>query len=388
MPEDRPDHVARSLIADLASGGELVDDGEFSLDAAQALAKLRERQLADAHAWVLRVVEAAVLSGAAPAAIELDRGDLVVELGALVLDRHELEQLFTHVLSEPRAGDPLERRTRHRAIQQLALAAVALLRLEARSMILESVDDAGAGHRLTITPEHALGQVEAIAGAKPGTRVRVDRRGGFDEERALVDRQCRLSATEIDFCGERIGVGIRTALFHLVGDPSELRGCGTVDIVDESGYAIGLAGMCKQPVQGMLTLVCNGVLLEQRLVDETGFVAVVDLDLPKDLGQTHARESPQLDALLAQVERARQELVARLEGQAKRAKPRRALKRRAPMGETHVPMLPTESAKITASIVAGAVGGALAIPFGGTAVLLAGMVVGVAAFFYVHKYEL
>jgi hypothetical protein len=59
-----PSGVAGSLLAELEAGGQLIDTGSFTIDSQQARAKLREYLLADPHAYVLLLVEAAVLGGA------------------------------------------------------------------------------------------------------------------------------------------------------------------------------------------------------------------------------------------------------------------------------------------------------------------------------------
>jgi hypothetical protein len=103
-----PPTVAGSLIAALEQGGELVEAGEFSIDAAQALVKLRDYQLVDPHGWVLLLIEAAVLAGQDPVTIPSE-GEFV-ELGPLELHADELEQLFARVFVDldgiaPTSGD-------------------------------------------------------------------------------------------------------------------------------------------------------------------------------------------------------------------------------------------------------------------------------------------
>ena len=63
------------LISDLRNEGEVVSEGRFTLDRDKAREKMRQFQLADPRAYVLELVQAAVLKGAAEIAFDIDADD-------------------------------------------------------------------------------------------------------------------------------------------------------------------------------------------------------------------------------------------------------------------------------------------------------------------------
>src|SRR5690606_7975830 len=82
------------LIAPCVAEGELDGTGNFTLDPAAALAKLREHQLADPTRFVLSWVRAAVLLGASAIDIGCDADDVHVGLEIEPLAEAEFDQLW------------------------------------------------------------------------------------------------------------------------------------------------------------------------------------------------------------------------------------------------------------------------------------------------------
>jgi hypothetical protein len=322
-PTETPS-VASSLIAALEQGGELVDAGEFSVDAGQALVKLRDYQLVDPHGWVLLVIEAAVLAGATPVSVPAE-GELVVELSPLELRADELEQLFAWVFIELEGieGDEWRRR---RALQQLALASNAVLGLELDELVIESIDLQGRGSRLRMTRAQPLGVLESIADAAPGTRVRVVGLAG-ERERQLVRERCRYTTHDIRIGDERISRGAVGALVddEFVQMREQVGWAGgrrTKPLIDAQGQTIGAHGKAYRVAsQPSLLIIANGVLIERVELDAapntelmSNFVAVVEIDLPRDLSQAKVRRGPEFESIVQAARSAATKLDRRPQG--------------------------------------------------------------------------
>lgn len=311
-----PAGVAGSLLAALEADGDLVDEGGFSIDGAQARAKLRDFLLAEAEAYVLLLVEAAVLGGADPVRVDSEGGVVSVELGALAFERAELEHLFAAVFAGPGGADDAERR-RRRVLQKLAHACNAALRLNPRAIIVESGPPEGSGLRLRLTPDDDRGVVESVELA-PGTRVRVEL-GALaavsvvtsaeleSREAELVRERCVYSPVTIQLGDERVSRGLREALYIEL-TPDDLSFAPRprkLEAIELDGRPIGWAALRysgKLPAE--LTIVTNGVLAErgtfgdQRRRAAPDFGAVVDVDLARDLGQNKLLRGPELERVM------------------------------------------------------------------------------------------
>lgn len=305
--------VTRSLVAELERGGELVDHGVFSIDANQALAKLRDHQLSDPHAWILLAIEAGVLAGAERVEVS-GEGELVIELGLVELHPDELEQLYAWVFAEIDGSLDARERGRRRALQQLALACNTALGRQPDALILESYDGEGRGARLTLTPARPLGELERDVVGPPGARMHAKGLAGA-RERELVRERCGPTTHDIRLGHERVSRGpgalivgheLEAAREQLGFTPSPR----TRPFVDARGQTIGRWGNAYQvDAYPSLAIVCNGVMVER--IDlrspllgpldhelDGNFVAVVERDLPRDLSQSHVRHGPELAELV------------------------------------------------------------------------------------------
>jgi hypothetical protein len=309
-----PSGVAGSLLAELEAGGQLIDTGSFTIDSQQARAKLREYLLADPHAYVLLLVEAAVLGGANPVCIDTDGGHIRIDLGPISLAASELEQLFAAVFRDPSAAEGPER-NRRRALQKLAYACNAALRLEPRMIEIFADDGQGSAHHLRLTPADDRGQLERI-GPVVGVQVRIAQSGLTDlsvaepRERELIRRHCAFSSVPIQLDGKRISKGMEFAL-HVELSPDDLSfspRARKVTAVELDGHRIGSAGMRysgKRPAE--VTILTNGVLAERFVLGDAerpaapDFGAVVDVDLGKDLGQNKLLRGPEYDRVMAAI---------------------------------------------------------------------------------------
>jgi hypothetical protein len=294
--------AAEVLLSELEAGGQLVDEGAFTIDSVRALEKLRSYQLADANAYVLLLVEAAVLGGQDPVRVELRAGDVGIGLGPIVFAAEELEQLFVAVFSKLDAIADASERRRRRALQKLAIACNAALGLSPKLITVES-----GGHRLRLSPDQPTGTVEPIAPAVVGTRVIVDHglldATGKPPEAALLRSHCAWSPTPIMIGEQTISGGLSSALqpplsHEFIPAPRKV---GKV-LLD--GESIGLAGLRYEGDAAEVTFLCNGVLAERIQIGDAErpaareFVAIVDVDLPKDLGQAKLLRGPEFERVM------------------------------------------------------------------------------------------
>ena len=354
--------VAGALLAELEAGGELVDAGGFSIDAVQARAKLREFQLADPYEYVLLLIEAAVLAGAEPVRIRTGGGELTVSLGPLRVHREELEQLFAAAFVDLSGADPAER-NRRRALQKLAFACNAALRLEPEAIEIAAVDGDSA-LCLRLTPERERGELEVTSAAgddrSPGTVVKIHHRGLAQglREIGLIRERCRFSNYKIELDGQLISVGHRFAL-HVELDPERpalspnARNVRRIELDDRPIGCAGFRYTDSAPAE--LRILTNGVLAEQfELGDEQrpaakNFGAIVELDLAKDLGQSKLLRGPEYERVIEAVWALHDSVTAR-----------RAVARR-----TSVPPQPRARASFSS------------VPALGVGVMVVGVVVGV-----------
>ena len=70
------DKQVGGLLDELRAGGEVDSSGRFTLDRAQARAKMQKFQLVDARRYVLELVQAAALRGATRIAFDIDADDM------------------------------------------------------------------------------------------------------------------------------------------------------------------------------------------------------------------------------------------------------------------------------------------------------------------------
>lgn len=93
-----------SLIAQLSHEAEDDSSGTFTMDARQALSKLGRFQLGHSKQWVLKLIQAAVVWGAASVSVRCDTEEIVVELEASPPTLEEVEQAFYRPQTESDRG--------------------------------------------------------------------------------------------------------------------------------------------------------------------------------------------------------------------------------------------------------------------------------------------
>jgi hypothetical protein len=287
--------VARQLIDALVQEGRFVDDGVFTLDPSKAREKLRGYQLVNAHAYILLVVECASIAGAS--AIDISCGRTSVgEFMGVSLTQTQLENVFTSVFLDTDAlrGEALAAAR----IQQLfGVAANAALALEPERIEIENVDHEGRLNRMTID---ASGHQCTSVGEGPRGRTRFVVTDARDTDReqlevALIRERCQYASFTINLYGQRMSAGPRRPLLGLRTERIRL----------DNGTTIGLAGFRPEREPAKLLLVTRGVLAETITLDDArpGFVAVVDVDLRKDLSQRGVLRDEAFDRVIRAVMR-------------------------------------------------------------------------------------
>lgn len=296
MTDDPSTGTAGAIAARLASGGRMVDAGKFTLDPEAARVKLREHQLADPHAWVALLVEAASVAGSSSLSFQLGARRSSATFVGPRIEPERLESLFAAPFMEGSSVES-EDRPAHELLAKLAIAANAALTLDIDSVWLECTTPRGERRRLTI-PREGEPTLEA-GGRSDESELRfVIESEGRDTERAdaelaVLRLRCRWAKPKI----EVDGVGINESRAAALGSGARMA------VTSASGRPIGLARLGRGGQPAKLLLLTHGVLAETLPLPEapTDFLALVDTELRKDIAQARVVRGPEFDATLAAV---------------------------------------------------------------------------------------
>jgi hypothetical protein len=290
------------LVAELRAGGEVESRGRFTLDRAQARAKMQRFQLDDARRYVLELVQAAVLAGARSIAFEIDADDMRMRFDGRPFTAAELEDVWGSIFADEAGADL-------RAVRQLALGLNAALGLDPRWIVVRS---GSQQLRLASGGAEAL---ETIDPPEPGTLIHVKRRLGFGlvvawlhdlkgrlaEETYLRDR-CRHAEVAITLDGRPIAGGMKVAEAWI---EAPLAGPGVRGV-------IGLVADSTAPAE--LRLVKDGVWIDTSPLAGVGpgVVAVAEGErLRKDVSLARIVADEGLEQIAGLVRAARWGLLAR-----------------------------------------------------------------------------
>jgi hypothetical protein len=288
--------IAGAVVARLASAGRSVDSGAITMDVEQARVRLREHRLADPHAWVLLLVEAASVAGSSSIQFQLGARRSSARFVGPALDADRYAQLFAAAFVDPDKYDEAQR-AGMRVLAKLAIAANAALALDCSAVIIECITTKGEQRRLTIAPDKPI-QVE-IGEEQRENEIRFMLESeGRDTERAnaelaLLSQRARWAKLKIDVDGTSINETRATAL-----------GPGTRMIIgDPRAKYTGLARLGHGTQPGKLLLLTHGVLAETLPLPEapTDFLALVDVDLRKDLAQSRVVRDAEFDQMMVAV---------------------------------------------------------------------------------------
>jgi hypothetical protein len=171
-----------------APPGLQISTGRLRVDAARAIAKLREYQLVDRMAWVLEAIRGAVALGATTIELTGDANDVWLRWTGTPLAAEDLARLFDELVSPEPTAD------RH-GIRLLASAVNSALGTDPAYVKLTAIDDSSAASiaftpDLLEAPEHELGEAPLRAlevrtvtpspGAARGMLVHLRRRATLD----------------------------------------------------------------------------------------------------------------------------------------------------------------------------------------------------------------
>jgi hypothetical protein len=159
-----------AVLARLREGGEAVAEGRLRVDAARALAKLRDFRLADPHHYVLELLRCAAACGAARVEVRYDADELEIAFDGRPLG--DLPELFAAVLSG--SGDPARA-----PLRLLAFGVLGALALRPRWVHVES-----AGLAFDVRPPDLLEPARAREPTR--TRVHVQKRRGLAALKAAL----------------------------------------------------------------------------------------------------------------------------------------------------------------------------------------------------------
>ena len=117
-----------SILEDLQRQGEKDSSGKFTLDPSQALPKLKLFRLPDPHAYILKLLQAAVCGGAGAFHLHSGTGQVQISMQGVRLPFDRLPTIFLELLEETRSGDP--------ALEHLAVGLHSSLGTRAQSIAL------------------------------------------------------------------------------------------------------------------------------------------------------------------------------------------------------------------------------------------------------------
>ncbi|MDC0667839.1 hypothetical protein [Nannocystis radixulma] len=290
------------LFDELRAGGEVDSRGSFTLDRAQARAKMQKFQLADARRYVLELVQAAVLRGATRIAFDIDADDMRMRFDGRPFTPAELDDLWGSIFADGDGADL-------RGVRQLALGLNAALGLKPRRIVVRSgsqqvvlapgrddawtaIDAPVAETTIHVAQRLHLGLVVAFFR---------DLRGSLGEEVHLRER-CRYARVAITLDGVAIAGGpkIERAL--------------VVDDLAEPGVE-GAIGLVEHEPAAEVRLVKDGVWIDTHPLEGCGpgLVAIVEAEaLRKDVSMAKIVADHGFEQVAGLIRAARWGLYARL----------------------------------------------------------------------------
>ncbi|MFZ6177913.1 hypothetical protein [Nannocystis pusilla] len=289
------------LVEELRAGGEVDSQGRFTLDRAQARAKMQKFQLADARRYVLELVQAAVLRGASKIAFSIDTDDMHMRFDGRPFTRAELDELWGSLFADG-DGEDL------RGLRQLALGLNAALGLEPRQIVVRS-----GTSQLRMVPGREDGFTE-LAQPAAETTIEVEKRlqlemvveffrdlrGSLAEEVYLRER-CRHARVSITLDGRPIAFGPRIEKAML-----------TLALAEPE--AQGVLALLPNPAPAEVHLVKDGVWIDSHPLAGVGpgIVAVVEAAaLRKDVSMAKIVADAGFEQVVGLVRSARWALLAR-----------------------------------------------------------------------------
>lgn len=233
-------------MPDVLMDGEVVAEGEFTLDRARAQEKMRRYSLPDPHRYVLELVKAAVLQGARAIEFEMDADDVRMRFDGPPFPREDLAAAEAAAL------------TGTGALAHLGMGLAAAMALKPRFVRCES-----GGVRLELRPRRPdrLETAETAAGTALHVRDRPHPRhvleflrslAGWTTEGAVLQQHARFSPVPIRLNGRA-----------LTEDWREFVPLGRVPVGDAGVAGFTAGGRAE------LLIVKDGVLMETVALEPT-----------------------------------------------------------------------------------------------------------------------
>ena len=254
------------ILEELRQEGQVDSTGRFTLDAARAREKMKRYQLPDPHHYVLRVVQAAVASGASRIDLEVDADDCWIRFDARPPGPAELAGLFDNLFRSAR--DPASR-----ALRALAIGLNSALALDPAWIRLDSQDGA-EGWSLFV--EAAGQRVEAWPGAPgraSGVHIHVRQRhswrvlGRFLRGFVALHPEARVAHEHCRWCPVPVRVNGKVANAGFLGGMADVGEALLRREIEGKGYRALVALPTRPEQRSSLEIVVDGVSLETRTLD-------------------------------------------------------------------------------------------------------------------------
>ncbi|MBN2495483.1 MAG: hypothetical protein JXR96_12885 [Deltaproteobacteria bacterium] len=228
----------------LRQEAEFVESGAFRLDWSRALDKIQRFKLADAHRYVLELVQSAVAAGASEIDIAMDADDMVLVHDGKAVSERELGSLFDFLFSSDPAAAHL---------RALALGINTGLGMAPKFVQVDSGDgEQGARLWMRSLADYKL---QALPGGTRETRVHLRERMSWkvlaealyrdNPEQALLERHCRFAPVPVRLGGKDLRQPLVGGLAWREFQVGELRGGVMLpaDLFDSSWIALCMHGV-------------------------------------------------------------------------------------------------------------------------------------------------
>ncbi len=328
-----------ALMSQLRADGELDSVGEFTLDRRRAREKMRHFQLADPRAYVLELVQAAVLTGATEARFEIDADDMRLEFDGRPFTAEDFDQLYSSMFA---------RRKSSGARRQLALGLNAAMALDPGHVHVES---GGARMEMRAGADEKITAAERpVAGTRIHVRDRFGRRTvvrflrklrGRLAEVEYLKKNCRWARLPIYLDGECIS-----------GRPALAEVLARTEVAIPSAMA-AVAGFQEEYRSASMTILKDGVRITSHELEGLPghFVVCVEVaELEKDVSQRDVVRNEAYDRLLAALPEVLCETLVKLAETVPEQPSREALFRRVLFDPSTLPALKEELAAARAGV--------------------------------------
>jgi hypothetical protein len=184
-------------VTNLEASGAGSTPGHFTLDARRVRERLRDFQLPDRAAYVLLLVQAAVLRGARSIRVTASRRRLTLAFDGAPFSRAELDTRYDRLLDE--SAGPADA-----SLRRLCLGLHGLLAFDPRARVDLRSGDGRSGISLALDPGHEDARAQD-ASTTTGTIIAIRRRTpGPPRDAELIATRCRHAPVEVLVNGQSV----------------------------------------------------------------------------------------------------------------------------------------------------------------------------------------